>query len=144
MGAGRSGRAQCGGVSNGIYPTDAAEQVQYLCEDSSTSILFVEDDEQLDKALEVRDQLPRLNKIVVFDMEGLRDLDDPHVMSLAALRELGRSYARANPGALTPARQPASPKTWRSWSTPRAPPANPKAPCTSTLAWSTPCGATTP
>ena len=48
------------GVSNGIYPTDAAEQVQFLCEDSGTTVLFVEDDEQLDKALEVRDQLPRL------------------------------------------------------------------------------------
>ncbi len=48
----------CGGVSNGIYPTDAPPQVQYLCEDSRTSILFVEDDEQLDKALEVRPQLP--------------------------------------------------------------------------------------
>jgi long-chain acyl-CoA synthetase len=89
-----------GGVSNGIYPTDAAEQVQYLCEDSSTTVLFVEDDEQLDKALAVRDQLPKLKKIVVGDMDGLRDLDDPQVMSLAALRELGCSHARENPGAL--------------------------------------------
>ena len=60
----------CGGVSNGIYPTDAASQVHYLCEDSRTSVLFVEDDEQLDKALEVRAQLPGLRKIVVFDMNG--------------------------------------------------------------------------
>jgi len=44
-----------GGVSNGIYPTDAASQVHYLCEDSASVILFVEDDEQLDKALEVRE-----------------------------------------------------------------------------------------
>lgn len=82
----------CGGVSNGIYPTDAASQVQYLCEDSGTSILFVEDEEQLDKALEARPQLPKLRKIVVFDMEGLRELDDPDVMSLDALRGLGREY----------------------------------------------------
>jgi long-chain acyl-CoA synthetase len=82
----------CGGVSNGIYPTDAASQVQYLCEDSSTTILFVEDDEQLDKALEVRDQLPGLRKIVVFDMEGLRDLDDTDIISLDALRDLGKIY----------------------------------------------------
>ena len=40
-----------GGVSNGIYPTDAATQVQYLCADSSTVVLVVEDEEQLDKAL---------------------------------------------------------------------------------------------
>ncbi|MDO9146471.1 MAG: long-chain fatty acid--CoA ligase [Hydrogenophaga sp.] len=89
-----------GGVSNGIYPTDAAEQVQYLCEDSSTTVLFVEDDEQLDKALAVREQLPKLRKIVVFDMEGLRDLHDPQVMSLDALRALGREHAKQFPDAL--------------------------------------------
>ncbi len=88
----------CGGVSNGIYPTDAASQVHYLCEDSGTSVLFVEDDEQLDKALEVRPQLPHLQKIVVFDMEGLRDLSDPGVISLAALRDLGRAYNQSHPG----------------------------------------------
>jgi long-chain acyl-CoA synthetase len=89
-----------GGVANGIYPTDAAEQVLYLCEDSSTTILFVEDDEQLDKALEVRDRLPKLRKIVVFDMEGLRDLKDDQVISLAQLREMGRMYGLEHPQAL--------------------------------------------
>ncbi|OGB33209.1 MAG: fatty-acid--CoA ligase [Burkholderiales bacterium RIFCSPLOWO2_12_FULL_61_40] len=87
----------CGGVSNGIYPTDAPSQVQYLCEDSATCVLFVEDDEQLDKALEVRSQLPLLRKIVVFDMEGLRGLDDPGVISLDALRALGRNYLAQHP-----------------------------------------------
>ncbi len=90
----------CAGVSNGIYPTDAASQVQYLCEDSSTTILFVEDDEQLDKALEVRSQLPKLRKIVVFDMEGLRDVDDPGIISLEALRALGRAYIAKHPQAV--------------------------------------------
>jgi long-chain acyl-CoA synthetase len=40
----------CAGVCNGIYPTDAPSQVHYLCEDSGTVVLFVEDEEQLDKA----------------------------------------------------------------------------------------------
>ncbi|MBS0429179.1 MAG: long-chain fatty acid--CoA ligase [Proteobacteria bacterium] len=90
----------CNGVANGIYPTDAASQVHYLCEDSRTTLLFVEDDEQLDKALEVRERLPALRKIVVFDMEGLRDLDDPGVMSLDALRALGREHLQAHPQAV--------------------------------------------
>src|SRR3990167_1327438 len=90
----------CGGVSNGIYPTDAASQVQYLCEDSRTTFLFVEDDEQLDKALEVRDQLPSLRKIVVFDMEGLRKLDDANIISLDDLRALGRDYLAQHPNEL--------------------------------------------
>ena len=90
----------CGGVANGIYPTDAASQVHYLCEDSRTTILFVEDDEQLDKALEVRSQLSGLRKIVVFDMEGLRDLDEADVIGLAGLRELGSSYLAQHPDAV--------------------------------------------
>jgi len=87
-----------GGVSNGIYPTDASGQVEYLCADSSTVFLFVEDDEQLDKALEVRARLPKLRKIVVFDMDGLRDLSDPQVISLGSLRVIGRDFDAAHPG----------------------------------------------
>src|SRR5256885_1663397 len=87
-----------GGVSNGIYPTDAPGQVEYMCADSATVHLFVEDDEQLDKALEVRARLPQLRKIIVFDMDGLRELNDPQVMSLDALRAIGREYGAAHPG----------------------------------------------
>ena len=90
----------CGGVANGIYPTDAASQVHYLCEDSRTTLLFVEDDEQLDKALEVRGQLPLLRKVVVFDMEGLRHLTEPDVISLDDLRALGRGYLAQHPDAV--------------------------------------------
>ncbi|MDP3086256.1 MAG: AMP-binding protein, partial [Rubrivivax sp.] len=92
------GVLSAGGVSNGIYPTDAASQVQYLCSDSSTTVLFVEDEEQLDKVLEVRDALPQLRKIVVFDMESLQRFEDPMVMSLAALRQAGVDHDRSHPG----------------------------------------------
>jgi long-chain acyl-CoA synthetase len=86
-----------GGVCSGIYPTDAAPQVQYLCADSKTSVLFVEDDEQLDKALQVRDQLPLLRHIVVIDMDGLHDLNDPQIMGLEQLRERGRHHLAQHP-----------------------------------------------
>jgi len=92
------GVLSAGGVANGVYPSDAANQLQYLCEDSRSTILFVEDEEQLDKALEVRARLPLLQKIIVFDMEGLTRFADPMVMSLAALREQGRAHDAANPG----------------------------------------------
>lgn len=87
-----------GGVSNGIYPTDSAVQVQYLCEDSGTQIIFVEDDEQLDKVLEVWDQLPKLTHVVVFDFDGLENLQNPRVLSLAELRSKGKAFDQANPG----------------------------------------------
>jgi long-chain acyl-CoA synthetase len=94
------GALSAGGVVNGIYPTDSAAQVEYLCGDSRTVYLFVEDEEQLDKYLQVRANLPLVRKVIVFDTEGLRDFNDPSVMSFDALRALGRDHAKANPGAM--------------------------------------------
>ncbi|MGH8720798.1 MAG: AMP-dependent synthetase/ligase, partial [Burkholderiales bacterium] len=88
-----------GGVANGIYPTDSAAQAEYLLADSGSAYVFVEDEEQLDKILEVRARLPRLRKIVVFDMEGLRDFDDAQVLSLEALRALGAERDGRHAGA---------------------------------------------
>ena len=86
-----------GGVCNGIYPTDAAPQVDFLCSDSRTVYLFVEDDEQLDKYLEIADRLPLVRRVIVFDMEGLAAFDDPRVISLEQLRELGRIHLKQHP-----------------------------------------------
>src|ERR1700710_2966035 len=81
-----------GGVSSGIYPTDSAVQVEYLVNDSATSVIFAEDEEQLDKILSCRARCPTLEKIVVFDMEGLSGFSDPMVMSLAAFMALGSNH----------------------------------------------------
>ena len=87
-----------GGVSTGIYPTDSPAQVEYLVNDSNTKFLFVENEEQLDKILAVRERTPGLNKIIVFDMEGLRDLKDPQIIPLDELYALGEAYARNHAG----------------------------------------------
>ena len=86
-----------GGVTNGVYPTDAPNQVEYLINDSGSRFYFAEDEEQLDKVLEVRERTPKLEKIVIFDMEGLRSLDDPMCLSFEALQELGRDYGEQHP-----------------------------------------------
>lgn len=85
-----------GGVCNGVYPTDAPNQVEYLINDSSTRFYFAEDEEQLDKVLEVRERTPTLQKIIIFDMEGLRHLDDDMCMSFEELLELGRGQLAEN------------------------------------------------
>ena len=90
-----------GGVVSGVYPTDAASQLQYLAADSDSVYLFVEDEEQLDKFLEVREQLPRLRKVIVFDMDGLAQFSDPQVISLQALRDLGRAELARHPHLIT-------------------------------------------
>ncbi len=87
-----------GAVTNGIYTTDSAKQVEYIVNDSRTVVYVAENDEQLDKVLEVRDRCPTLRKIVVIDMEGLHDFRDPMVISFDELMRLGREFEAANPG----------------------------------------------
>jgi long-chain acyl-CoA synthetase len=85
-----------GGVSSGIYPTDSAVQVEYLVNDSGTRVVFAEDEEQLDKLLACRVRCPTLQKIVVFDMEGLSGFNDSMVMSLDEFTALGRNHSQGN------------------------------------------------
>ncbi len=92
------GTMGAGGVTNGIYPTDSAKQVEYILADSHSRFLFVEDDEQLDKFLDVRARCPDVRKAFVFDMEGLSDFSDPQVMPFDELLDLGRAHDAANPG----------------------------------------------
>ncbi len=87
----------CGGITNGVYPTDSAPQVKYLINDSSTRFYFAEDEEQLDKILQVRGETPSLEKIIIFDMEGLRNFDDPMCISLDQLLQLGKKFHRDHP-----------------------------------------------
>jgi len=84
-----------GGVVSGVYPTDSADQLAYLCADSRTAFLFVEDDEQLDKYLARRDDLGTIRRVIVFDMDGLADFEDPLVTSFDAVVALGRAQRAA-------------------------------------------------
>jgi long-chain acyl-CoA synthetase len=85
-----------GGVSSGIYPTDSSAQVEYLINDSATRVIFAEDEEQLDKILSCRANCPTLQKIIVFDMEGLSAFSDPMVLSLAEFTALGRNAGQGD------------------------------------------------
>ena len=92
--------AICAGASSsGVYTTDSAKQLEYIVNDSRSAFLFVENEEQLDKYLQVRDRVPTLKKVVIMDLEGLRDFDDPMAMSWDDLLELGRQFGRDNPAA---------------------------------------------
>jgi long-chain acyl-CoA synthetase len=82
---------QCaGGVSVGIYATNAWPQVEYVVENSESKFLFVENEEQLDKWLNFRDKASCLQKVIVWDLEGLRHFEDEMVMTYEELLEVGR------------------------------------------------------
>jgi len=92
------GCMSAGGVSVGIYTTNSAEECAYILKHSETKIYIVENEEQLDKALEIRDDCTDMKKIVVIDTEGLRNFSDPMVISFEQLIALGKEHDAKNPG----------------------------------------------
>ena len=86
-----------GGIVSGIYATDAASQLKYLVNDSDSRFLFVENDEQLDKFLSVRDEMPGLAKVIVYDRDGLHTFKDDQVIFIDDLYRIGRDFLKANP-----------------------------------------------
>jgi long-chain acyl-CoA synthetase len=81
-----------GGIVNGIYPTYQAGQVVYGLKDSNARFLFVENEEQLDKYLNICDELPNVKKVFVMDWKGLSDFTHEKVESLSSLYKLGAKY----------------------------------------------------
>ena len=79
-----------GAVPVGVYPTSPPAELEYLLAHCDAVVLVTEDEEQLDKALVVREHLPMLRRIVVIDPTLVtRYLDDPQVMTFAELAALG-------------------------------------------------------
>lgn len=87
-----------GAIPSGVYTTDSSSQLAYLVNDSDSTILVLENDEQLDKYLEVKTEMPSLKKVIVIDNEGLRDFKDDQVMFIDELYAIGEAEEKANPG----------------------------------------------
>lgn len=79
-----------GAVPLGIYVDALPEQVRRVLEHSEARVVLVEDQEQADKVLGLRDSLPHLQTILVDDMRGLETYDDPVLASLETVESRGR------------------------------------------------------
>ncbi|HBZ43699.1 MAG TPA: long-chain fatty acid--CoA ligase [Maritimibacter sp.] len=88
--------AAIGAIPAGVYTTDSAKQLAYLANDSEARVLFVENDEQLDKWLEARGDMPGIEHVVVFDREGLATFQNDKVMFLDELLALGEKAPEQN------------------------------------------------
>ena len=94
------GAHSAGLTVNGVYPTYQDGQLRHLLNDSKTRVLIVENEEQLDKFLSVRDETPSVIRVYVIDWKGLRGFSDPIVEPIEHLYEAGAAYREANPDAI--------------------------------------------
>src|SRR6266849_6245555 len=79
-----------GAIPLGIFVDSLPEQVQSILDHSEARFVLVEDQEQADKVLSIRDALPRLRRIIVDDMRGLEGYQDLMLVGLEAVAEGGR------------------------------------------------------
>jgi len=87
-----------GGIPTGIFVDSIPPEVKYITEHSESKFAIVNDQEQTDKFLQIKNELPLLKKIIYWDPKGLAHYDDPLIISFAKVMELGREYERTHPG----------------------------------------------
>lgn len=106
------GAVCAGGAWVGVYTTNPPPECEYVVDHSDAVVYICEDEEQFDKALVFRENTPKLRKLIVWDMEGLKHFKDPMLMSFQELLELGRETDLKNPNLfreLTELAQPEDP-----------------------------------
>ncbi len=87
-----------GARSAGIYQTNPAPDVEYVLNHCGAKVLFCEDQEQVDKAVEIRERTPGLTHVVVFDPRGLRLYDDERIVAWEAFLAEGRRLLETEAG----------------------------------------------
>jgi len=88
-----------GGITCGIYPTSSSEEIEYVVSHWESKILFVENEEQVDKVLEIIDQL-NVTKVVVWDQQGLWGFSHPRLIFFDAFVTSGQEYLKQHTGAV--------------------------------------------
>ncbi len=91
------GIQMAGARTVGIYTTNAWKQVQYILGHSACRILFAENEEQVDKWLQMRDGLPGLEYVIYWDKKGLERLEDPQLMAYEDFVERGKTSFTKEP-----------------------------------------------
>jgi long-chain acyl-CoA synthetase len=85
------------GVSVGVYSELLPSEIKYIAENSEARFVFVQDQEQVDKLLQIKDNLPNLKKIIYWNYKGLAHYDNTILIGYGQVLELGREYEEEHP-----------------------------------------------
>jgi long-chain acyl-CoA synthetase len=86
-----------GGQSVCLYPDFTPPQMEYLLNHSEAVVVICEDQEQVDKVLEIEGKLPRVHHVVYWDEKGMWKYHHPKLMTFKQVQELGVRHIQANP-----------------------------------------------
>jgi long-chain acyl-CoA synthetase len=83
----------CGAIPAPVYQDSVAEEISYVLDHAGVRFAVVEDQEQVDKLLSIRERLPALEHVIYVDPRGLRNYDHARLHPYAEVQEAGRAQA---------------------------------------------------
>lgn len=86
------------GISVGMVSDLLPREIKAIAENCEARFAVVEDQEQVDKILEIKDELPWLKKVIYWNTKGLAHYKDPLLMSMGQVIRLGQTYEKEYPG----------------------------------------------
>jgi long-chain acyl-CoA synthetase len=92
------GTQAVGGTMVGIFTDCTPPEVKFYVADSDSTFVVAHDQEQVDKLLQIKDDLPLVKKVIYWDPKGLWSYDDPILISFPKMIELGMEYEKSHPG----------------------------------------------
>ena len=102
--------AMClGGSAVPVYQDSIARELAFVLNNAEVKIIVAEDQEQVDKILSIRDELPSLELLAYSDPRGMTEYDDSVLIAVDALQEEGRAAASKDPDAFAGACRTVSP-----------------------------------
>ena len=85
------------GVGVWLFQDCLIDEVRYIIDHSDTKFLFGEGQEEVDKAISIINECPRLQKIIWDDPKGMRNYDEDYLISLKEVQQLGRELEKEKP-----------------------------------------------
>lgn len=93
------GAQALGGAVSGVHSGCSPDEVKYIVNHCGAKFLVVQDQEQVDKVLRIREDLPDVQKVIYWKSKGMRHYDEPNLMHFDEVCALGREYEISHPGA---------------------------------------------
>lgn len=87
-----------GGVTVGIFADSMPAEIKYIVTHSDSRFVVARDQEQVDKVLEIKDEVTQVEKVIFWELSGMRNYQDPLLISENEVIALGREYEEEHPG----------------------------------------------
>jgi len=86
-----------GGVVVAMWSDSIASEVAYIIKHSDSKFVISEDQEQVDKILEIKESIPDVKRVIYWDRKGMRNYDDPVLISYEEIKKIGFEYGEKHP-----------------------------------------------